>query len=105
MGWPRRRSPPTARRPALLFTDAPEEAEARTLGVVPISPRLPHPLFTAGHVAPDVSQAWLPRRNHISQLVLLAAVRGLDVREDYATDEPTIHFVDNDSAMACLTKG
>ena len=95
--------------PFILYTDAsdvPERSEARwVVGAVLVNPHSTTPLHTFWKVPEEMINKWLPKQSYMGQLELLAAPVALATWSQYLQGERIIHFVDNDSASACLVKG
>ena len=95
--------------PFILYTDAsdvPERHEARwVVGAVLINPHRETPLYTFWKVPEEMISKWLPKQTYMGQLELLAAPVALATWHDQLKGKRLIHFVDNDSASACLVRG
>ena len=106
---PRQLSLKGSEPPLILYTDAsdvPERQESRwVVGAVLIDPHSPFPLHTFWKVPENMISKWLPKQSYMGQLELLAAPVALATWQKLLTGKRVIHFVDNDSASACLVKG
>ena len=106
---PRRLSLKGSTPPLILYTDAsdvPERAEARwVVGAVLIDPQQETPMYTSWKVPELLVSTWLPKQSYMGQLELLAAPVALATWHKCLQGKRLIHFVDNDSASACLVKG
>jgi len=95
--------------PCILYTDAsdvPERQESRwVVGAVLIDPHSPFPFHTFWKVPDNMISKWLPKQSYMGQLELLAAPTALATWQKLLAGKRVIHFVDNDSASACLVKG
>ena len=95
--------------PFILYTDAsdvPERHEARwVVGAVLINPHSETPHYTFWKVPEEMISKWLPKQTYMGQLELLAAPVALATWHDQLQGKRLIHFVDNDSASACLVRG
>lgn len=94
--------------PLILYTDAsdvPERAEARwVVGAVLIDPQQETPMCTSWKVPELLVSTWFLNKD-MGQLELLAAPVALATWHKCLQGKRLIHFVDNDSASACLVKG
>lgn len=95
--------------PFLLYSDAsdvPERDRRYGIGAVLVDQRFLPRLF---HFALEVPQAtvgrWLPKKTFMGQLEIYAGPTALHTWADQLTGQHVIHFVDNDSASACLVRG
>ena len=99
----------TSSPPFILYTDAsdvPERSEARwVVGAVLIDPHDTNPSHTFWKVPEEMISKWLPKQSYMGQLELLAAPVALATWSNKLQGKRLIHFVDNDSASACLVKG
>ncbi len=106
---PRRLSLRGTTPPLILYTgasDVPERSEARwVVGAVLIDPQQENPMYTSWTVPEPLVSKWLPKQSYMGQLELLAAPVALATWHRCLHNRRLIHFVDNDSASACLVKG
>ena len=106
---PRRLSLKGSSPPLILYTDAsdvPERTEARwVVGAVLIDPQQETPMYTSWQVPELLVSTWLSKQSYMGQLELLAAPVALATWHKCLQGKRLIHFVDNDSASACLVKG
>ena len=61
--------------------------------------------FTSWVVPDKVVSCWIPKATQMGQLEILAGLVALQTWENILSKTQCIHFVDNDSATACLVKG
>ena len=98
-----------ARRPVLLYTDAshvPNRPEGEFIvGAVLDDPRLTELQYTFWVVPPQVVAGWIPKKSQMGQLEIFVGPVALDTWSDHLAEQEVIHFVDNDSVVACLVKG
>ena len=98
----------SAERPLLLYTDAsdvPDRVPQRALGACLIDPSSQLFTYTSCEVPQTVVDTWLPKKSHMGQLELLAAVLALDTWQRRLAEASVLLFIDNDSAAANLVKG
>ena len=96
--------------PQILYTDAsdvPERSQRFGVGGVLINtnfspPRLQH---FSWDVPPQIVQRWIPKQTFMGQLEILAGPIALSTWAGELSNRRCLHFVDNDSASACLVKG
>ena len=93
----------------LLYTDAsdvPERAQRFGVGAVLIDQRVRPQLYHfAQEVDPSTVARWLPKKTYMGQLEIYAGPIALHTWRSMLAGSHLLHFVDNDSASACLVKG
>eukprot|EP00972_Heterocapsa_arctica_P014830 2185739-Heterocapsa_arctica.AAC.1 len=61
--------------------------------------------YTSCRVPDAVVRQWIPKKQMIGQIELFAGPLALATWANMLTDQPLLHFIDNDSALAALVKG
>ena len=92
--------------PVILYTDAsdvPERDPRQVLGAVLIDQDTI--LHTYWAVSPTIINRWIQKKNHMSQLELLAAPLALATWRDRLSRRDVLLFIDNEGACANLVKG
>ena len=97
-------------RPLLLYTDAsdvPERSPRFGVGAVLIENHPSHQKvsYFSWSVPNSTVDKWLPKKSYMGQLELLAAPIALATWKSQLSGSRCLHFVDNDSASACLVRG
>lgn len=94
--------------PVILYTDAsdvPERDPRFVVGAVLFDPESNLLQHTSWVVPLEVVNHWLPKETYMGQLEILAGPLAISTWSSILTQRQVIHFVDNDSAAACLVKG
>ena len=95
--------------PFLLSSDAsdvPERDRRYGIGAVLVDQRVLPRLFQFALEVPQATVGrWLPKKTFMGQLEIYAGPTALHTWADQLTGQHVIHFVDNDSASACLVRG
>ena len=100
----------SASPPYLLYTDAsdvPERSPRFGVGAVLIEniPSGRALSYFSWSVPQSTVDRWLPKKSYMGQLELLAAPIALATWKSKLSGSRCLHFVDNDSASACLVRG
>ena len=92
--------------PIILYTDAsdvPERVPRHVLGAVLLdNDSMWH---TSWPVPAAIIEKWIPKKNHMSQLEILAAPLALQTWKDKLLRRDVILFIDNEGACSNLVKG
>ena len=92
--------------PIILYTDAsdvPERVPRHVLGAVLLdNDSMWH---TSWSVPASIIEKWIPKKNHMSQLEILAAPLALQTWRDKLLRRDVILFIDNEGACSNLVKG
>ena len=94
--------------PVILYTDAsdvPERDPRFVVGAVLFDPESNLLQHTSWVVPLEVVNHWLPKETYMGQLEILAGPLAISTWNSVLAQRQVIHFVDNDSAAACLVKG
>ena len=88
-------------------SDVPERTARFGVGGVLIDTSLnPHRLqHFSWEVPSQIVQRWIPKQTFMGQLEILAGPIALSTWANELRNRRCLHFVDNDSASACLVKG
>ena len=96
-------------KPFVLYTDAsdvPERERRYGVGAVLIDQRVSPKLYHFSlEIPPETVSHWLSKRTYMGQLEIYAGPIALYTWASLLSDTHLIHFVDNDSALACLVRG
>lgn len=105
---PRMQSVDPPDQPVILYTDAsdvPERDPRFVVGAVLFDPESNIMQHTYWAVPSEVVNHWITKETYMGQLEILAGPLAVSTWEDTLLKRQIIHFVDNDSAAACLVKG